>query len=83
MPMMLLFVSNGREHSSISADLKQLLELAYNDIDTEGMMPEGYENKDIPIFSLKINDPRLPEKKKHNNKAYDHIREQGEKSILF
>jgi hypothetical protein len=35
--MMLLFVSNGTEHSSISADLKQLLELAYNDIDTEGI----------------------------------------------
>ncbi len=81
--MMLLFVSNGTEHSSISADLKQLLELAYDDIDTEGMMPEEYENKDIPIFSLKKNVPRLPEKKKHNNKAYDHIQEQGKKAFHF
>ncbi len=56
-PMMLLFVSNGTEHSSISADLKQLLELAYNDINTEGMMPEEYKNKDIPVFSLKMNSP--------------------------
>ncbi len=81
MPMMLLFVGNGTEHSSISADLKQLL--AYDDIDTEGMMSEEYENKDIPVFSLKINVPHLPEKKKHNNKAYDHIREQGKKSFHF
>jgi hypothetical protein len=81
--MMLLFVSNITEHSSISADLKQLLELAYNDIDTEGMMPEEYKNKDIPVISLKINVPRLPEKKKHNNKAYYHIQEQGKKAFHF
>jgi hypothetical protein len=83
MPMMLLFVSNGTEHSSISADLKQLLELAYNDIDNEGMMPEEYENKDIPVFSLKMNVPRLPEKKKHDNKVYDHILEQGKKHSIL
>ncbi len=82
-PMILLFVSNRTEHSSISADLKQLLELAYNDIDTEGMMPEEYKNKDIPVFSLKINNPRLPEKKKHDNKAYDHIQEQEKKAFHF
>ncbi len=72
-PMMLLFVSNRTEHSSISADLNQLLELAYDDMDTEGMMPEEYKNKDIPVFSLKINIPHLPEKKKHDNKVYGHI----------
>ncbi len=83
MPMMLSFVSNGTEHSSISADLKQLLELAYNDIDTEGIMPEEYENKDIPVFSLKINVPCLPETKKHNNKVYGHIQEQGKKAFHF
>ncbi len=82
-PMMLLFVSNRTEHSSISADLKQLLELAYDDINTEGMMPEEYENKDTPVFSLKINLPHLPEKKKHDNKAYDHIQEQGKKAFHF
>ncbi len=81
--MMLLVVSNRTEHSSISADLKQLLELAYNDIDTEGMMPEEYKSKDIPVFSLKINIPCLPEKKKHDNKAYDHIQEQGKTAFHF
>jgi hypothetical protein len=33
-PMMLLFVSNGMEHSSISTDMKQLLDLAYDNIET-------------------------------------------------
>ncbi len=46
-------------------------------------MPEEYKNKDIPAFSLKINVPRLPEKKKHDNKTYDHIEEQGKKAFLF
>ena len=40
MPMMLLFVSNGTEHSSIVSDMKQLMELAYNDIETKLMMLE-------------------------------------------
>ncbi len=39
-PMMLLFVSNGTEHSSIVSDMKQLMELAYNDIETKLMMLE-------------------------------------------
>jgi hypothetical protein len=68
-PMMLLFVSNGTDHTSISTDLKQVLELAYNDIDTESMMPKEYKNRDVPTFSLKINVPCLPGKSKNDNKA--------------
>jgi hypothetical protein len=72
-PMMLLFVSNGTEHSSISTDMRQLLELAYNNIETELMMPEEYKNRDMLAFSLKLNVSHLPEKKKDNNKAYNHF----------
>jgi len=82
-PMMLLFVSNGTDHSSMLADLKQILELVYDDIETELMMPEEYENRDMPAFSLKLNAPRLPEKKKHDNKAYNHFREQGKIAFHF
>jgi hypothetical protein len=82
-PMMLLFVSNGTEHSSIASDMKQLMELAYDDTETKLMMPEEYKNRDMPAFSLKVNTPRLPEKKKNDNKAYDHLREQGKKAFHF
>ncbi len=82
-PMMRLFVSNGTEHSSIVSDMKQLMELAYNDIKTKRMMPEEYKNSDMPAFSLKINAPRLPEKKKNDNKAYDYFREQRKKAFHF
>ncbi len=82
-PMMLLFVSNRTEHSSIALDMKQLMELAYDDIKTKLMMPEEYKNRDMPTFSLKVNAPRLPEKKKNDNKAYDHLREQGKKAFHF
>ncbi len=73
MLMKLLFVSNGTEHSSISTDMKQLLDLAYDNIETELMMPEEYENRDMSAFSLKINIPCLLEKKKNDNKAYHHF----------
>ncbi len=46
-------------------------------------MPEEYKNRDMPAFSLKLNVPRLPEKKKDNNKAYDHFRKQGKKAFHF
>ena len=46
------------------------------------MMPEQYENQDIPKFSIRLNVPQLPEKKSaRDNKAYDHIREQGKKAF--
>ncbi len=82
-PMMLLFVSNGIDNSSITSDMKQLLKLAYNDIETECMMPEEYKNRDIPTFSLKLNVPCLPEKKKQENKAYNHFLKQGKKAFHF
>ena len=45
-------------------------------------MPEQYENRDIPKFSIRMNVPWLPEKKSmRDNKAYDHIREQGKKAF--
>ena len=81
-PMMLLFVCNGTDHSSIITDVRQLLDLAYLDIDEECMMPEEYESRDIPKFALRLNVPRLPERKSSkDNKAYDHMREQGKKAF--
>ena len=45
-------------------------------------MPEEYESRDIPKFALRLNVPRLPEKKSSkDNKAYDHMREQGKKAF--
>ncbi len=61
-----------------------MLNLAYDDIESNGMMPEEFENKDIPEFCLRLNVPRLQaEKKKSDNKAYDHYREQGKKAFHF
>ncbi len=80
--MMLLFVCNGTDHSSITTDVRQLLDLAYQDIKEESMMPEEYENRDIPRFAIRLNVPRLPEKKSSKeNKAYNHMREQGKKAF--
>ncbi len=59
------------------------MELAYDDIETNLMMPEEYKNRDMPMFSLKVNTPRLPEKKKNDNKAYDHLHKQGKKTFHF
>jgi hypothetical protein len=44
-PMMLLFVCNGTDQGSITADIKQMLKIAYGDIDVEGMMPEESKTK--------------------------------------
>jgi hypothetical protein len=83
-PLMLLFVCNGTDHSSILSDTRQMLDLAYDDIEQNGMLPEEYENKDIPEFSLRLNVPRLPaDTKKSNNRAYNHYREQGKKAFHF
>ncbi len=83
MLMMLLFVSNGMDNGSITSDMRQLLELAYDDIEKGCMLPKEYEDRDMPAFSLKLNIPRLPEKRKQDNKAYDHICEQGKKTFHF
>jgi hypothetical protein len=62
-PMMLLFVRNGTDHSSISTDICQILDIAYQDIDEECMMPEQYKNRDLLRFALRLNLLRHPEKK--------------------
>jgi hypothetical protein len=83
-PYMLLFVCNGADHSSILNDTRQMLDLAYDDIETNGMMPEDFDNKDIPEFSLRVNVPRLPsEGKKTGNKSFDHYSDQGKKAFHF
>jgi hypothetical protein len=83
-PIMLIFVCNGTDHSSILSNTRQMLDLAYDDINQNGMLPEEYENKDIPKFSLRLNTPRLPaDTKKRDNRAYDHYREQGKKAFHF
>jgi hypothetical protein len=83
-PMMLLFVCNGRDQASIISDTKQMLEAAFDDIKQNGMLPEEFENKGIPHFTIRLNVPRLPaETKSSNNKGYDHYKEQGKKAIHF
>jgi hypothetical protein len=80
--MMLLFVCNGTDQGSITTDIKQMLEIAHEDIDVDGMMPEEFENQDIPVFALRVNVVRLPEKKSAQyTKTYDHFREQGKKAF--
>ena len=68
-PMMLLFVSNGTDPKSITNDVTQMLETAFDSVDQEGMMPEEFEHKEIPRFTLKLNAPRLPSQTKETHKA--------------
>jgi hypothetical protein len=83
-PLMLLFVCNRTNQGSILSDTRQMLDLAYNNIEQNGMMPEEFENRDIPHFTLRLNVPRLPAKTKQNtNKNYDHYKEQGKKAYHF
>jgi hypothetical protein len=84
MPLMLLFVCNGANQESILSDTKQILNLAYDNIKENKMMPKEFENKDIPHFTLQLNVPCLPAKtKQNNNKGYDHYKEQGKKAFHF
>ncbi len=83
-PLMLLFVCNGMDQASITSDTKQMLDTALEDIKQNGMLPEEFENKDIPHFTLCLNVPRLPAKMKlSNNKGYDHYKEHGKKAFHF
>jgi hypothetical protein len=83
-PLMLLFVCNRTDQSSILSDTRQMLDLPYDDIESNRMMPEKFENKNIPEYSLQLNVTRLPsDTKKNNNKAFDHYREQGKKAFHF
>jgi hypothetical protein len=83
-PVMLLFVCNGTDHSRILSNTRQMLDLAYDDIETNGMMPEEFKNKDIPEFSLRVNVPRMPSNgKRTGNKVFDHYSNQGKKTFHF
>ena len=71
-PIMLLFVCNGTDQSSILSDTRQMLDMAYDNIETNRMMPEEFNNKDIPEFTLRLNVPRLPSNgKKTDIKAFN------------
>ncbi len=79
---MLLFVCNGTDQASIILDVKQMLDTALDDFKQNGMLPEEYENKDIPHFTLHLNVPRLPAKTKTTtNKSYDHFKKHGKKAF--
>ena len=81
---MLLFLCNGTDHSSILNDTCQMLDLAYDNIETNRMMPEEFNNKDIPEFTLRLNVPRLPSNgKKTDIKAFDNYSNQGKKAFHF
>ena len=85
-PIMLLFVCNGTDQSSMLNDTCQMLDLAYDDIETNGMMPKEFDNKDFPEFALRVNVnvPCLPtDRKKTNNKAFDNYSNQGKKAFHF
>ncbi len=55
--MMLLFVCNQTDQDSVTMDIKQMLEIAHEDIEVDGMMPKEFENQDILVFALKLNVP--------------------------
>jgi hypothetical protein len=78
---MLLFISNGTNPLSVSSDITQMLETAYNSIDTDGMMSEEFDYMEIQKFTLKLNAPRLPSQTKQTHTDYDHFKEQGKKAF--
>ncbi len=45
------------------------------------MMPEEFEHKEIPKFTLKLNAPHLPSQTREAHKAYDQFKEQGKKAF--
>ncbi len=83
-PMVLLFVCKGTNQSSIMSDIKQMLELALDKIEVEGMIPEEFKNCDIPTFALKLNAHcHLEKKSNQDSRAYNHLREQRKKEFHF
>ncbi len=81
---MLVFICNGTDQASIILDTKQMLDTALDNIEQNGMLPEEFKNKDILLFTLRLNVPRLPAKtKSSNNKGYDHYKEHGKKAFHF
>jgi hypothetical protein len=81
---MLLFVCNGTDQASIIPDTKQMLDTALDNIEQNEMLPEEFENKDVPLFTLHLNVPRLSAKTKlSNNEGYDHYKEHRKKAFHF
>ncbi len=80
-PMMLLFVSIGTNPLSVSSDITQMLETAYDSIETDWMMPKKFDYMEIPKFTLKLNAPQLPSQTKQAHKDYNHFKEQGKKAF--
>ncbi len=83
-PLMLLFVYNGTDQASIILDTKQMLDTVLDDIKQDVMLPEEFENRDIPHFTLCLNVPHLPTKTNATrNKGYNHYKEHGKKAFHF
>jgi hypothetical protein len=83
-PLMLLFVCNGTDQASITADAKQMLDTALDNIEQNGMLPEEFENKDIPYITHSLKVLRLPAKMRLlNNKGCNHYKEHGKKAFHF
>ncbi len=83
-PYMLLFVNNGTDQASIVSDMRQILDTALDDIEQHKMLPEEFENRDLPHFTICINAPRLPtETKATNNRGYDYLKEHGKMAFHF
>jgi hypothetical protein len=59
-PLMLLFMCNGMDQASIISDKKQLLDIALEDIEQNGMLLEEIENRDIPHFTLRRPERAVP-----------------------
>ena len=85
-PFMLLFVYNGTDQGSVISDTKHMLDLALDDIEEHGMLPQEFETKDVPHFTLRLNVPRLPatgDNKSSFGKGIDHFKEHGKKAFHF
>jgi hypothetical protein len=80
-PMMLLFVSNGTDSTSIANNITQMLDTAFDHVDREGMMPDEFEHKEIPKLTLILNAPCQPSQTREAHKAYDQFKEQGKKAF--
>ena len=81
---MLLFVYNGTDQGSVISDTKHMLDLALDDIEEHGMLPQEFETKDVPHFTLRLNVPRLPatgDNKSSFGKGIDHFKEHGKKAF--
>jgi hypothetical protein len=66
------------------SDTKQMLDTALDNIEQHRMLPKEFKNRDIPLFMIRLNVPRLPaETKSSNNKGYDNYKEHRKKAFHF